>query len=175
MEYFKTCEAFIPESRRVEYARQKNHMLVESFLDFIQTMWSGKRYFTVHLSTKKSVFIQRVTLLATNDTVYFQCHLLARISRLRCEKVQRYIPRNSTAGFTRVSAMHLGQTPRGTHLSQKVHHPQPVHLQYTLSGRNEPPKQTRSAPTGPFRRSNAPRRTKGSKRHLQEQCKINKQ
>ncbi|KAG0352314.1 Ubiquitin carboxyl-terminal hydrolase 33 [Podila minutissima] len=42
VEYFKTCEAFIPESRRVEYARQKNHMLVESFLDFIQTMWSGK-------------------------------------------------------------------------------------------------------------------------------------
>lgn len=44
VEYFKTCEAFIPESRRVEYARQKNHMLVESFLHFIQTMWSGKRY-----------------------------------------------------------------------------------------------------------------------------------
>ncbi|KAF8953007.1 Ubiquitin carboxyl-terminal hydrolase 33, partial [Haplosporangium bisporale] len=42
VEYFKTCEAFIPESRRVEYARQKNHMLVESFLHFIQTMWSGK-------------------------------------------------------------------------------------------------------------------------------------
>ncbi|KAF9426092.1 Ubiquitin carboxyl-terminal hydrolase 33 [Podila epigama] len=40
--YVKTCEAFVPEARRVEYARQKNHMLVESFLDFIQTMWSGK-------------------------------------------------------------------------------------------------------------------------------------
>lgn len=54
VEYFKTCDAFIPESRRVEYARQKNHMLVESFLHFIQTMWSGKRYFTVHLPNKRA-------------------------------------------------------------------------------------------------------------------------
>ncbi|KAF9989124.1 Ubiquitin carboxyl-terminal hydrolase 33 [Mortierella antarctica] len=40
--YFQTCEAFIPESRRIEYARQKNHMLVDSFFHFVNTMWSGK-------------------------------------------------------------------------------------------------------------------------------------
>ncbi|KAK5808010.1 hypothetical protein F5H01DRAFT_67893 [Linnemannia elongata] len=41
-QYFQTCEAFIPESRRVEYARQKNIMLVDSFFNFVDSMWSGK-------------------------------------------------------------------------------------------------------------------------------------
>ncbi|KAK3845148.1 MAG: hypothetical protein J3R72DRAFT_50940 [Linnemannia gamsii] len=41
-QYFQTCEAFIPESRRIEYARQKNIMLVDSFFNFVDTMWSGK-------------------------------------------------------------------------------------------------------------------------------------
>ncbi|KAF9902270.1 Ubiquitin carboxyl-terminal hydrolase 33, partial [Lobosporangium transversale] len=40
--YFKTCEAFIPEARGIEYARQKNHMLVDSFYHFVHTMWSGR-------------------------------------------------------------------------------------------------------------------------------------
>ncbi|KAG0056278.1 Ubiquitin carboxyl-terminal hydrolase 33 [Gryganskiella cystojenkinii] len=40
--YFQNCEAFIPEARRLEYARQKNHTLVESFFLFVDTMWSGK-------------------------------------------------------------------------------------------------------------------------------------
>ncbi|KAG0207869.1 Ubiquitin carboxyl-terminal hydrolase 33 [Mortierella sp. GBA30] len=49
--YFQTCEAFIPESRRIEYARQKNHMLVDSFFHFVNTMWSGKSaiFSPVHL------------------------------------------------------------------------------------------------------------------------------
>ncbi|KAF9910868.1 Ubiquitin carboxyl-terminal hydrolase 33 [Linnemannia zychae] len=41
-QYFQTCEAFIPESRRIEYARQKNIMLVDSFFNFVDTMWSGR-------------------------------------------------------------------------------------------------------------------------------------
>ncbi|KAF9117058.1 Ubiquitin carboxyl-terminal hydrolase 33 [Mortierella sp. AM989] len=40
--YFQECDAFIPEPRKIEYARQKNHMLVDSFFNFVDTMWSGK-------------------------------------------------------------------------------------------------------------------------------------
>ncbi|KAG0246406.1 Ubiquitin carboxyl-terminal hydrolase 33 [Mortierella sp. GBA43] len=40
--YLKTCEAFIPEARRIEYARQKNQVLVDSFFNFVHAMWSGR-------------------------------------------------------------------------------------------------------------------------------------
>ncbi|KAF9365401.1 Ubiquitin carboxyl-terminal hydrolase 20 [Mortierella sp. NVP85] len=40
--FFKNCDAFIPEARGIEYARQKNQVLVESFFSFVHTMWNGK-------------------------------------------------------------------------------------------------------------------------------------
>ncbi|KAG0305025.1 Ubiquitin carboxyl-terminal hydrolase 33 [Dissophora globulifera] len=40
--YFETCEAFIPESRRIEYARQRSHTLVDSFFNFVHAMWNGE-------------------------------------------------------------------------------------------------------------------------------------
>ncbi|KAG0224367.1 Ubiquitin carboxyl-terminal hydrolase 33 [Actinomortierella wolfii] len=40
--YFQTCEAFIPEARRIEYARRNNQLLVDSYYRFIEAMWSGK-------------------------------------------------------------------------------------------------------------------------------------
>ena len=49
--YFQTCDAFIPEPRGIEYARQKNHMLVDSFYHFVQTVWSGKRFAINELSS----------------------------------------------------------------------------------------------------------------------------
>ncbi|KAG0004693.1 Ubiquitin carboxyl-terminal hydrolase 20 [Modicella reniformis] len=40
--YFQTCGVFVPEGRGIEYARQKNLVLANSFLCFILSMWNGK-------------------------------------------------------------------------------------------------------------------------------------
>ncbi|KAF9438907.1 Ubiquitin carboxyl-terminal hydrolase 20 [Entomortierella beljakovae] len=41
--YFQKCEAFIPETRKIDYARQNNQALVDSFYTFIHGMWNDKR------------------------------------------------------------------------------------------------------------------------------------
>ncbi|KAF9159522.1 Ubiquitin carboxyl-terminal hydrolase 33 [Actinomortierella ambigua] len=40
--YFQQCDAFIPEARRIEYARRNNQLLVDSYFRFVEAMWSGK-------------------------------------------------------------------------------------------------------------------------------------
>ncbi|KAF9972437.1 Ubiquitin carboxyl-terminal hydrolase 33 [Actinomortierella ambigua] len=40
--YFQNCDAFLPEARRIEYARRSNLLLVDSYCRFVEAMWNGK-------------------------------------------------------------------------------------------------------------------------------------